>query len=417
MKHLGKTLTLCAGLAALPAGGQETGGKTARFEVLQRLEAVRNPDLDPGEDETETLSTTTLAYTVQSKTLRDDLSLRLQTALRLPLSGGSDDPELDNSAAVLRYVHTAPGTRLSASAAIRRRELARLQALELVEDDAVIDDLDDLSSSGTRTSGTLQLGAQFGEDRPFGWGWTAGAGAVRYSGLSATSSLRDVDSFNTALTGRFALTPVLQMTSRLRYSQSKEDGSARTTTYGADAGLTFTRPASELRSAVSLAWPDQSADRLGLTVGGSWQLQREGIVSLDLGGSFADGGDTALIGRFSYQQQLSRSSLLRAELDRQVSDGSDGSVLLRTTGQIGYGIAVTSLTDLNFDLRYLERDTLNSSDDLTEYGLSASLNRQLTKDWSMGVGLSHTARDENDRAEASSEALFFTLKRAWGGSF
>lgn len=415
MQHLGKTLTLCAGLAALPAGGQETGGKSTRFEFLQDVETVRNPDLDPGQDETETLSTTTLAYTIQSRTRRDDLSLRLQTALRLPLSGNSGDPELDDSGAELRYAHTAPGSRLTAYASLRRFELDNLQALDLVDDDGVIDDLDDLSSSGTRTSGTFQLGAQFGENRPFGWGWTAGAATVRYSGLSADSTLQDVDSVNAALTGRFNLTPVLQLTSRLRYSQSDEDGSPRTSTRGADAGLVFSRPAGELRSALSLSWPDQSADRVALTFGGTRKLGEQGQVSLDLGGSFADGSDTSVIGRFGYQHQLSRSSLLRAQLNREVSDASDGSVLLRTTGQLGYGIALTSLTDLNFDVRYLDRDTLDSSEEITEYGVSASLSRQLTDEWSLAVGVSRTSRDENGSARATSEALYFTLKRAWTG--
>lgn len=417
MKHLGKTLTLCSGLVALPAGGQETGGKTTRFEVLQQFEAARNPDLNPGEDGTETLSLTTVAYELRNKTRRDDLSLRLQTSLRLPLSGSDDDAELDDSRAVLRYVHTAPGTQLSAYGSLHSRELAHLNALDLVDDDSVNDDISDFSSTGTRISSTIRLGGQFREDRPFGWGWTLGAGKVRYSDLSAGSTLEDSDSVNAALNGRFDLNPVLQMTSRLRYSRSDEENSPRTITRGADFGLVFSQPASELRSALSLEWPNQSTDRVALTFGGTRQLNDRGEISLDMGSSFIDGGSTYLIGQLDYRQQLSNTNLLRARLDREVRDASDGSVLLRTVGQLGYGVALTPLTDFNFDMRYLDRDTLDSSDELQEYSLVASLDHQITQDWSLIAGVSHTTRKENGNADATSESVFFTLKRVWDGGF
>lgn len=418
MQHLGKTLFLCTSLVALPAAAQDRAGKSTRLELLQRVETVRNPDLNPGQDDTETVSTTRLAYTIKSKTHRDDLSLRLNAALRLPLSSSdSSDAELDEAGATLRYVHTAPGVRFSTYAAVQRRELSRLNAFDLVDDDSIIGDIDDLDGSGTRTNANIRIDAQFRDDRPFSWGVTLGASRVRYTSLSAGSTLENADSYTAALNGSFDLSSTTQLTTRVSYIQSEEDNSARTKTYGADFGLVVSRPSSELRGSISFAWPDQSADRVAITVGHTRELSETSQISFDVGGSFENGGETSLVGRFGYQKLLPGGHQIQAQLDRVVQDSTDGSAFLRTTGQVGYMIPLGPLTGLNFDARYLERDTIGSNDELSEYGISASINRQLTSDWVLQVGLSHTSQDETGNATATSDAVFFTLQRAWDGKF
>lgn len=417
MRYLGTSLTLVAGLIALPAGSQETGGIIASFEFLQRVESVRNPDLDPGQADTEIISTSNFAYTLESRTRQSDLSLRLHTALRAPLAGSNDDTDFDNSGAILRYTHRAPGARIYVYGLLNHRELAYLRSFDLVDENTIIDDTGDLGGTGTRTNARLRLDAQFRENQRFGWGFNFGTATVHYKNLSAGSSLRDVDSYNAAVNTRFDLNPKVQLTSRFSYSQSEQEGSAQTRTQGADFGLTVQRPIGELRSALSFAWPNQSADRVSWTVGAARDLKQGGRISFDIGGSFADGRDTAVVGRFDYLHQLSKVSQVSMNLNRQVSDGSDGSVVLRTTGRLGYGLALSDLTSLNFDVNYLNRDTLNSTDELTEYGVSLSVSHQLTREWNLNAGVSRTERDEFGSARATSDAVFFSLQRAWDAKF
>ncbi len=417
MNHLGKSLTLFAGLISLsvssPAAGQDTGGKTMRFELSERVEAVRNPTLNPGQDDSEILSTTNLGYELSSKTRSDELSLRLQAALRVPLGSSSDDPDIDDTGATLSYRHIAPGATFTALASIRRRDLSYLKSFDLDDDD----DIDALNNTGDRINSSLQFGVEVGEDRPFGWGASVGASQVRYKNLGAGSTLTDYDSENATLTGRFDLSQVTQLTSSLSYSQSQEEGSSRLRTYGANFALSYLRDTSEYRTSLSFAWPDQSNDRVTLTVGNTTQFSDRGQISFDVGGTFSDGGSTQFVGRLDYQNQLTPNSNARVNIQRQVSDASDGAVVLRTRGQVGYDYSVTPLATLAFDLRYLERENLSNGSDLEEYGVSVSVNRQLTTDWLLTVGLGQTSRKETGLATAKSETIYFSIGRAWTGRF
>ena len=416
MNHRGKNLTLFAGLISLsvsPVAGQDTGGRTMRFDLSERVEAVRNPTLNPGQDDSEILSTTNLGYELSSQTRSDELSLRLQAALRVPFGSSSDDPDIDDTGATLRYRHIAPGATFTTLASIRRRDLAYLRSFDLDEDD----DIDALNNTGDRINSNLQFGVDFGQDRPFGWGASVGASKVRYKNLGAGSTLTDYDRENATLTGRFDLSEVTQLTSSLTYSQSQEEGSNRLRTYGANFALSHLRETSEYRTSLSMAWPDQSADRVTLTVGNTTQFSDRGQISFDIGGTFSDGGSTRIVGRLDYQNQLTPNSNARANLQRQVSDASDGAVILRTRGQIGYDVSLTSLTTLAFDLRYLERENLSNGSDLEEYGVSFSVNRQLTSDWLLTVGLGQTTRKETGLATAKSETVYFSIGRAWTGRF
>lgn len=413
MNNRGISLTLLAGIIALPVSSQETGGKSMRFELSERVEAVSNPKLNPGQDGSEFLSTTNMAYELSSKTRRDELSLRLQGALRVPFGGSTDDPGIDDTGARLQYTYTAPDVSLSALALIRKRDLEYLQSFDLDDDD----DIDTLNNTGDRINSRLQVGVNVWEDRPFGWGVSVGSSKVRYSNLGAGSTLTDYDREDATLTGRFALSAVTELNASLTYNNNQEQGSASFKTYGANFALSHLSNTSEFRTGLSMAWPDQSGDRVSLTVGNTTQFNDLHQISFDVGGSFTDGGSTYLIGRVDYQNQLTRNGRARANVERQITDASDGAVILRTRGELGYDLDLSPLTNMAFDVRYLERDNLSANTERREYGVSVSVNRQLTEDWVLTVGVGQTSRKETGLADAKSESLYFSIGRAWTGKF
>lgn len=412
MKHFGSVLAFSAGALAFPATGQEAGGQTTRFVFDQSLEVVRNPDLTPGGDDTETLSVSRFAYQYSSKTRRDEFTFDLGSALRVPLSEGSDDIDFDETSASVSYVHRAPGTRLSATGSITYRDLKYLRSYDLDEDD----DINILNGTGNRTVGSLRLSADFMEDRRFGWGAEFGTSAIRYSNLSVGSTYVDVDRADAALKARFDLTQVTTLISRFGFSQSQEEGSSRRRTDSASFGISHARPTGELRGSLSFESPDTSQDRTSLTLGQTYNFDERGRISYDLGATFGDNSSTYWVGRLDYRYDLAPQSQVRATLNRQVSDADDGAVVIRTLGSLGYNMSLGPMTGLGIDLRYLDRDAISGTGgDYQEYGVSVTVDHKLTKNWNLNVGVGHTTRDEIGLQSASSDSVFFSLKRAWGG--
>ena len=105
-------LLLGAAMTALglPAVAQEAGGKRMRLDLSQGLRVTTNPDLDPGADETETVATTDLGFTISTETRRASLAMTLGAQLVGELGDDSGGLEFDRPSARLDYGYQAVGT-------------------------------------------------------------------------------------------------------------------------------------------------------------------------------------------------------------------------------------------------------------------------------------------------------------------
>ena len=413
MRYIGSFLALGTGAVSLavslPAIGQEVGGRTSSFEFDQNVEVVNNPELNPGSANTETLSVSRFAYTLASKTRNDEISLRLQTAYRVPLGGSNVGSGLDETGAYFDYAKRSASTNMSVHASSTYRDLRYLNSFDLDGDD----DISRVNGSGGRINNRVSLSGDFRENKAFGWGGTVGASAIRYSDLSAGSTYVDADRYNASLRARFDLNNRTRLSTRFGLRETQEVGNQSFKTYSADIGMNYARPTGELRSALSFAWPDGSPDRVSFTVGQTYNFSPRSQISYDVGGTFSSGDDTNLTGQVEFSYDITKTSQASANFSRQVSDADDGSAVVRTIGQFGYGMALSPLTQLSMDLRYLDRDTLGSTDDMKEYGVSVSVQHRLTDDWNLDLGVSHTTRNEFGQATADSNSVFVALKRVW----
>ena len=413
-------LLLGAAMTALglPAAAQEAGGKRMRLDLSQGLRVTTNPDLDPGGDETETLATTDLGFTISTETRRASLAMTLGAQLVGELGDDSDGLEFDRPSARLDYGYRGPGAELGAFASIDRQNIDYLRALDLIElqdgSFEVPEDLDDLEGSGYRVSSRVGVNGDFGRDDLFGWGFDLRGSDLSYEDVT-TDQLEDRRRYNARFYSHMDLTRTLRLTGRLRYMLSDKEGASATDTTEYGLGLTALRPTGQYRAAVSFATPDRAEDRVTVTAGVTQELGRTGEISLDLGASSIRDDETELVATLAFEMQPTRTSRVTAYLDREVGQDSDGETILSTTARAGWQMTYDPLTQFGLFATYADTEYLGEGDDTSQLGLNASMDRQLTRDWQLSVGAGRTLRDDSDFA--ASNSVFLTMSRDWDGRF
>ena len=411
---------LCA--VAPPALGQDLGGRSLTLAVRQGLEAARNPDQVPGGRDSIVVSNTDLSFGIATRTRNSELELVLDARLRAEAGdGAADGIAVDRPGARLSYSHIAPGARIDASLAVTRQDIEYLRAIELVElvDGTLVlpDDLDDLQGEGTRTDTSYRFAASFGGNRPFGWGVALSGSELGYRDVTS-GGLVDSRSHSLVLAGRFDLTPVLRLDTRLGHALRDTGTTSWTGTTSLDLGLTHVRPADgALRARLGFAFPEDGADRMTLTGGLTHAPTRQSRIGFDLGATFIEDGDAQLVGRLDYRAALLPTLALSADLSRQVGETTDGSTVLSTAAQVALALDLSKLGGLSFGATYAEQDRLRGDGDVSELTLSVQYDRRLAGDWTLSVGAAQTLRDTDTTRTATSERLFLTVGRSWTGRF
>lgn len=416
-------IVVSAGLIA-PALGQQRGGFTSTFSIQNGAEVTRNPTLTPGNDDVRTVLNTDLSYAVRTQTRGTQLELAAGARLRYAFGdvAASDEGfDIGRETVSLTYANQAPRARFDAFVQYFREDLSFLDATDLIELDdgniSVTEDFTDITGTGTRESITYRLSAQFDEDGPFGWGVTISGRDLNYSDVSS-AGLVDSTTFNTAVNAHFDITPTLRIDSRVRYLKRETDAIDTTSTTSLSLGATAVRSDDfSVRGLLTFAAPDNNDNRLSVTGGFTARPSDRSRISVDVGASFSDDFDTRLIGRLSYDLQPTTKSRFNIQLNTDVTDSIDDEVVVNTVALLGADFELTPVSSLSFDAVFANEDALVLGEDQTEFSASVQLNRQLTKDWQMSVGVSHTSRRETGISSANSEAIFVNFGRSWNGKF
>lgn len=403
---------------ALPAVAQERGGKFFQFTARQSADLVRNPDFNPGDTTLSYGTTTDLSFGVISRTRSSELSLLLDTELS---ASNTDGFEIGDSGATLSYGHKAPGAQLDAVASVRRQSVSSLgtNGLITLDDGTVIlaEDYFDLYGAGTRTTGTYRLSAQFGEDRPFGWGIIA-SGSNYYYHNTVSPNLVDGYSAGLSVNARFDVTPAFSVTSRVGYSISGTDTTPRSGTAKLDLGASHSfASGAVLRARTSYALPQTGSDRFTFSVGGLYPVNRQTSIDVDLGTTLINFGSPQIIGRVGLNTQLTKTVSFSGSLSRQVTTTTSGDIVLPTAAQLGLDLTLTPQDSLSFGASYAAQRNLTTTTFASDLTLSAGYNRMLNEDWGLSVGASHTIRQETGSARADQSRVFVTVGRSWTGRF
>ena len=144
----------------------------------------------------------------------------------------------------------------------------------------------------------------------------------------------------------------------------------------------------------------------------------DGALTWSLGTSDGSNSDLRPIGSLNLRKENGRTTL-RAGVSRAVSISTTSSDVTETTRlNLGYELQLTELSSLSMDVRYANIADLNAPAgevDRRRASFDVALNRQVTDDWDFVTGYQfrHARRDTG--SSGNSNALFFTLRRDFGG--
>ncbi|MEM6587040.1 MAG: hypothetical protein AAF641_01230 [Pseudomonadota bacterium] len=399
----------------------QDGGMYSELSFSQRIEAANNPALNPSSNDARFEATTALDYTITSRTRGKSISFSLGGDIRL---SGDDAPnaddglDFDRPRVELDYTSTSPRLDFSLNIKAVQNDISFLNPIDLVDFNggttALPDDFDDLDGSGTRTSLRYRLRADFDEDRPFSWGIGLMGNAISYSDVTAPNLVGSTRATAVLDTG-VSLSPSTRLDTRLGYTVTdEEDGTPASGTTIFNARLqSRLNDRLALQGEVALAFPDIAADRTTLTGGFTYQPTPTTRLGFEAGMTFLDGLTDRVVGRMSYEQDLSRTTRFNALYARDVSNNNDNQTVLSSIAQLGLDIALSPISAVSFDAAFVDSDRINVANDSEEISTSAVYRRQVTKDWAASVGLRVTQRTTSAQGRARSEAIFVTFDRKW----
>lgn len=425
---------LAAALAAPGAAPAQDGaeaGPLLTFGLSERLDAGFNPLLGAGGDGAGLVSTTALSFGYQDSTPRDRFELGLSTSLRLSTEG---DAAVAAPRLTLGYARLGASSSLRLNGSLRQDDVSYLRALDLLDPDGDgtgdgtggsddpddgtggdgIIDLSDLVGEGTRRDASASAQLALGEEGPLGLTLSARLAATRY-GDGASDTLRDSTRSRLATLLRLRLSPVLDGTVGLSYAVVEREAgggepATRLATRGLDLGFSLDRPAGPLRLDLGLADAD-AGTRVSLRLGRTLELPR-GALSFALGATRRAGGGLTLVGDLSLSRELSRAgATLDLRARRSVATTTEGETVV-TRLSAAYAQPLTNRLGLSLDAAWATTDA--DADGVSQVAeAEARLSLALTRDWSLGTGVSYALRDPASGPAEKDASLFLSLGRSF----
>lgn len=395
-------------LPPLAAAAQEGGGLRFTLGIEERIEAIRNPDLDIPATGTTTSATTRLSFGMVSETAIQTFSLNAAAGVRIanePADGTTT--ELEAPSLSVNYQRAVSNAALTFGINFRRDRIDTLDASDFPDD--LPDDLADLDGTGTREDLTAQASLAWGMDAPLGVTLTATAGKTTYTDASDPDLIDNTRYGLTALT-RLRFSPVLDGTVLLSHSVEDEDvvGGVRTETQSLRFGLDYAlSPAAQMKASLGLSQSDENgvdSDGISASVGYTQELA-SGQFGAEIGVVKGE-DDTALTGRLDWRQDFATSQFSASLLREASTDATD----ITTTARVGYDYEINDVSGLSLGVALSQIDEAGENA-VQRTDLTASYRRALTEDWNMDFGVNHRIRDEETVGTTSSQAIFVALRR------
>lgn len=430
-------------------------GETVRAEQLftfgisQKFQATDNLRLDPTSVGTTTYADTRVRFGLQNTTALSNLNLEMAGIARFvddPTEGTEHalrDPEV-----ILNYQVEGLQSRLQLDASYAHPSLAFIDPLESEN----ISDQDLYSGAGRREeiSGALRFETRV--SAAFGVALEQDYDERRYTDTT-DPLLFDTTTHSTGIAALFRVsgaTTVSAEYSEDDYEASDTNGTSRETrraTLGIDHEVSradrfrFSLGPSEVTEVFStlpgtvqrrkevvgvleyqrdlndgtiIASLDSTLNSIGrqttLKVGRRMDLPL-GSLDMSIGAVKADATDPEIVGRAAWQQDFARSSF-ELDLSHSAAASETLSQFTKTTEiSLGYELELSNLSALNFDASYAEIDAPAIANSRTRGRVQASYTRDITRDWDMIVGMDHRRFEGGTTPLATSNGVFFTLRR------
>lgn len=438
-------LLSCVG-AALRAQDLPSG-MIARFDFTQQLEYSDNPDLDVDGD-ADFFGRTILGFGLESVTNIQRFALNLGTDIEEFQDENDDDFNFNNTFGALSYDRTTRNAFIGADLNYRETDNDGD-----ISDDDFDQDSDVLTQDdGTRVSYGYNLRGGFGQEAPVGasFNWSYNEINFRDTGdddlndsttdafsgqvdfrvtprvtVSLIGSYRDFDTENPTGTDReetglgvsteMLVNPIWTVNAGLSYDQiDRSDAEERS-----DEGVTPTIRATRAMPNGSLGFSYSSnvfanddGRRSFLSVSRDMVLPR-GALSFSLGATGADAVGTDPLIEADYRHDLPTGQLTFGLSQRVVVDDDDNENL-NTSLRASYDQRVNSVSSYGIDFSFFDRNGLDGDiDDSQRYEVGLSYRYDLTRDWGLVSGISHTFLQEEDEEDRQRTTVFVGVQRTF----
>jgi len=406
-------LALCAA-TALPVWAQDTGGVLLTFGLSQNVSLIDNQGFAPSSPGTTLRTTTDLSFGLSSETRSSSLELTAITSLEGIDRPGRSDFEVTAGEPrfSLRYSTNSVASTLSANIGYSQRDITYIDPLELCGDvnggSSLTGDCLDLSGTGTRNRLSYGASLSIRDNRPFGLTFSASVLDLDY--IDATTPIL-IDSTRTELgiAARLDINPATQAILSLDHERFEtEDNTSRNTTLSGD--VTFSRPNGSLGFGLS-ATDTRVGTRLGLSFSRAYQLPGDVSMSASLGVTRPAASDDLYVTTgFSYARPLPNGEI-NARLDRSFGSGTDGAEQIQTSLSVSSSHALTPLATLGLNAAFAQTEQTAADETTSLASLGATLDYQLSPDWSLSAGVTIESRDTSDTQRAERSTLSVTMAR------
>lgn len=371
------------------------GGLRLTFGLGLRLETDSNAALAPVSAGPTNRAITDLSFGLASATPNARFTLNAGLALQGEGGSGTRSNGLQNPFVTLSYGRDWADASFALTTSLRETDLSSYS-----------DVTDFGATTGTRRTSRVDTQLRWGENRPLGFGFSAGFTDTRYRNAPGEA---DTTVARVGLTARLDLSKVSRLDLGLRASRYDEVGAPRRRdTLGFDAGFSIARPRGDLGLHLSI---DDTPDgqRQSLTFRHSLALVR-GNLAYGLGASRGVDDKVRLIGSLDYSLALPRGSLTFG-LDHSVrADDRDNQTVI-TRASLGYRHELTPVSRLNISASWATSTPTATGFASTNASFGASYSHDLTPDWALDVSYRHRLRETGGIGKARSNVVFLGLRR------
>lgn len=378
-------------------------GRTLTFGLTQGITLNDNLALDATSAGTTVQANTGLSFALATETATDRLDLSGAGGLRIVDGPGYDGTEVRMSDPRLAFSYTRLGARaeLGLSLAYERADIAFLRPLSDFAgpggEITLPDDLDDLTGSGTREALSFGASLELRKDAPFGITLSAGQDRLAYRDVT-DPDLLDNTRTSLGLGLRFDLNEVTTATLDLSASRFEEAGAGSRDTQGLAGAIAFARPNGTLSFRLTL---DDTPDgqRASFSVARDFALPT-GALDLSLGLTRGVDDEISATGSLRYAQDYAGGQVTAA-LRQSVTAGNDDTEQRLSAVTLGLSHDLGNLGTLGLDAAWARTVETADGSSTEQADFGVALSRNLSRDWSLDVGLRHTIREDADDTSLS----------------
>lgn len=449
---LGRGAAVALSVFALSAFAQAQDsippGFLATFDFTQRLEYSDNPDFEVGGDP-DFFGRTILAFGLDSRTRLESFSFDVGTDIEQGRND-QDDLNLTNTFTTLRYDRNTRNALLGFGLRYRESDTSS----SFFDDDFPIEGGVITQDDGTRRSYGFDLVGEVGREAPVGASFRWRYDELNFSGTS-DPGLRDESRNDLSAQVDFRISPLVTASLTGLYTNvDTAAGGVDRETIGAGGALLL-RPSQIWTVDLGLSYDriERSGAQIGTDEGlsGSIDVMREmpngefglryssdvtsnangrrsalsvrrdmelprGALFVELGVTGSDTIGTDPLIQVSYQH-IMPTSTLTFDVSQVVNVNTDNDEEINSAVRASYDRQINSLSSFGFSFAFFDNNQLQAGgNDGQRFEVGLNYRRDLTRDWSMVGGFSHTFATEDASADRRANTVFVGLERSFNWS-